>query len=171
MCLLVCAKGDLVAATTCDFQVLASSEAMFYEGLDTAVRHYLAARRPASGAPWSVGIQDSGAADCDARHLRKLRDALRRPAVTPVAKAAACATRWAMFVKRTPFGASPWAALLSGCRLARPDHTPETNYSMPDAETHTLPQHPEGKMSLAVVSANSQVRWLHNPNMEHACAW
>lgn len=42
---------------------------------------------------------------------------------------------------------------------------------MPDAETHMLPQHPEGKMNLIVVSAKSQVRWLHTLNMEHALGY
>lgn len=88
----ICARDDLAAIMTCDLQVLPSSDAMPFQGIHTAIRQNLAARRPASSAPWSVGIQDSGAADGDSRRLRELRDALRRPAVTPVAEAAACAT-------------------------------------------------------------------------------
>lgn len=53
--------------------------------------HNLAARRPACNAPWSGGVQYSGVPNGDACRLCELRNTLRRPAVPPVPKVAACA--------------------------------------------------------------------------------
>ena len=71
----------------------------------------------ANSAPWGGEAQGRGAADGDKKRLSEVNNTLCRPAVPPIAKAAACGSvgaeiRHASMSWRTLV---QWAALLSSC--------------------------------------------------------